>query len=551
MHQPHALSRRQFLQLAAVGTGVAALAACTAVAPGASPGADGAAQPLAADITLLTSGWPITPMPDEDEFAADPARRGYAQALEAWMSENPGVTIEQIEVNIWDQQAITTAIAGGTAPTFIYALTVGGWNLAGAQAAFIQGLIADITPFVGEFGLRNKLTQAADQIFETHGTVNGQAYYYPIDSGYNGGIWYRRDLVNELGLRTPTIDWTWDDFRALTVGLTSAAEGRHGFGAPFWYAGSYLSGHGFDHLTQVPTPDRSWNWSRDFSDARWAEKAAEYRALIFEENAVFSDAAVGASSDYAAAFADGRIAMTTQNILGAFGSAAQEGSIAALAQRLGKSYEEVIGFAPMPRGDAYLVNGLYLGGVSYSPDTSPAALEKAVSITDFMFLGEGWRIQKRGQYEATQDLQAVFNYPFPIDGIREYEGVPGTFADAWGQQTLADLEAMAALPIAPERALYFPAEENPGPGNQVIDDLWSTLSYVADVPDLSGELQRTAETWNVQAAGFTSSIPDELFIEGARRYYEAMADYWEGASPDFYNNRFQPFLAQKVDPALG
>lgn len=556
MHNPdsqrtssqQSLSRRQFLQTTAVGVGAALLAACAPMTPAES---DGANPPAAANVTLITTGWPVTPPPSAEDLEADPARAGYAQALNAWMSENPGVTIEQVEVNIWDQQAITTAIAGGTAPTFLYALTVGGWTLAGAQAAFKQGLIADITPFIGEFNLRSKLADAAGQIFETHGNVDGQTYYYPIDAGYNGGVWYRRDLVNELGLQEPTVNWTWADFHNLVIGLTSEEEGRFGFGAPAWYAGSYLSGHGFDVFSEEPAPDTGWNWQKDFGDPRWAELAAEYRALVFDHKAIFSDAAVGGTADYATAFTEGRLAMTTQNILGAFGSAAQETSVAALAVRLGKSYEEVMGFAPLPSGDGYVENGLYLGGVSYSPDATPEELHAAVSLTDWMFLGEGWLIQKRGQYEATQDLQAVFNYPFPIDGVREYDGVPGTFADAWGAKTLADLEAMAALPIAPERALYFPAEENPGPSNEAIDDLWSTLTYVADGVDVNAALLTAAETWNAQAGGFSSSISDDVFIAGAKEYYAALDAYWASASPSFYEQRYTPWYNANVAQALG
>jgi hypothetical protein len=546
------LSRRHFLKATALGAGTLALTACAPLAPASGPGASEGETVLAADVELITSGWPVTPMPTDEEIRGDPARAGYAQALESWMDQNPGVTIKSVEVNIWDQQAITTAIAGGTAPTFIYALTVGGWSLAGAQAAFKQGLIADITPYIDQYGLTGKLIESARDIFQTHGTVDGNAYYYPIDSGYNGGIWYRRDLVQELGLNEPRIGWTWADFRTLAGALTSEADGRKGFGGPFWYVGKYLGGHGFDIFSLVPTPETGWNWQRDFSDPYWAQLAEEYRSMMFIDRSIYSDAALGSGTgDYSTAFRDGRTAMTTENILGAFGSRAQEDSVAALAERLGKSYEEVIGFAPLPSGDGYVENGLYLGGVSYSPDTVGDVLSKAVSIVDYMFLGGGWDIQKAGQYAATQDLQAVFNYPFPIDGRREYAGVPGTFADAWGEQTLTDLEAMAALPLMPNRALYLPAESNPGPDNQVIDDLWSTLSYVEDVPSVSAALQAAQETWNQQAGGFNSSITDEQFVTGIKEYYEALDVFWRNAAPTFYDNRFKPWKESVIDPALG
>ena len=46
---------------------------------------------------------------------------------------------------------------------------------------------------------------------------------------------------------------------------------------------------------------------------------------------------------------------------------------------------------------------------------------------------------------------------------------------------------------------------------------------------------------NQQAAGFTSEIPDDQFLAGAKEFYEAQAAYWEANSPEFYNNVFKPW----------
>lgn len=542
------LSRRQFLQAASVSVGALALSACAT--PGAAPGSEEGAPAQAANITLLTSGWPVTPMPAQDVIDANPVSAGYAVALERWMEANPGVEIEQIEVNIWDQQAVTAAVAGGTAPAFIYGRTLGGGGIDGAQAAFQQGLMADVSFQSEELGLRDKLTPGARQVFENEAVVGDAVWYYPIDSGFNGGIWYRKDLLAAAGMAEPTIDWTMQDFIQIAAALAAPGENRYGFGGSFRIAGWFLNSWGFDLLTRVPTPETSWNWSRDFSDPQWATHANALRDLIFTQSAIFSDVSLEAGGDYRNLWGDGSVAMISDNILGAFGPAATERSPAALAEQLGIEYDELIGFAPRPRGDGFIENGLYLGGVSFSPDLAGEALNIAVNLVDYMFLGEGWDTQKVAQYEAGRDLKAVFNYPFPIDGRREYAGVPGTFADAWGQSTLDRLNEMAGLPQQPANYLYFPTEENTGPDNQAIDDLWSTLVYVSDVADVGAQFEQTEQTWNQQAAGFSSSVDDENFIASAQEYYAALNDFWQNASPEFHDTHFRPFYETVVQPNL-
>lgn len=571
MSERKPLSRRQFLRGALVGVSAAAapvlISACggapSAVQPTIAPAAEApageapAAEPEApapaapVDVTLLTSGWPLTPMPTAEDIAADPARQGYAEALQTWMDANPGVTIEQIEADIWDQQAVVTAISGGTAPIWVFATSIGGWTLAGARAAFVQGLMADVTTYVDQYDYRNRLTDIAKSGWEQQASVDGRYFSTPLDAGINGTIFYRRDLIRELGLEEPKPSWTWADFRALAKALTSPQENRRGFGAQATFVGSMLNDYGFDLLTQIPAPETSWNWRRDFSNPQWAQAVATYRAMIFEDQSVLTDTTLN-NDGVLKAFTDGTIAMTSQNILSAFGSAASEDSIAALAQRLGKPYQEVVGFASRPRGEnGHFVGGVYVGGVSYSPDATPETLQKAVDVVDYMFLGKGWDIQKAGQYAATQDLQAVFNYPIPIDGKYTYEGVPGTFADAWGQETLDAAQRIASIPLAPDPGLYFPAENNPGPDTQAIDDAWSTFSTVAEGVDVAATLQQAQDTWNTQAQGFSSSVADEEFVEGARAYYADVEAFWQQNSPQFYEDAFKPWYESTVKPALG
>jgi hypothetical protein len=65
------------------------------------------------------------------------------------------------------------------------------------------------------------------------------------------------------------------------------------------------------------------------------------------------------------------------------------------------------------------------------------------------------------------------------------------------------------------------------------------------------DLKTLEETMNQQAASFTSEIPDDQFIAGAKAFYEAQAAYWEENSPEFYTNVFKPWYDSLVAPALG
>lgn len=547
MNERKHLSRRDFLKGTLVGTGAAALGIYSLPIAAASV----PAKAQGGDVTILTTGWPLSPLPSEEEMAGDPARRGYAEALSTWLDENPGVVFETVETNIWDQQAIVTAIAGGTAPTYLFPTSVGGWTNAGARAAFAQGLIGDVTSAVEEYGLRDKLIPGMAAIWEPITNVNGRYMGYPIDAGADM-FYLRRDLIAEAGLEEPPMDWTWDDLFALARALTSADGSRKGLGAPVFMASSLLNDHGFELLRQIPAPETGWNWMQDLtSDPMWAELLTEYRKLVFEDGAVYTDISY-TNDNYTAAFASGASGMNRTNILGAFGSAAQENSLAALAESMDKPYDEVFIFRPLPRGrNGYRINPAYVGNVGVSPDASPDVISKALGAVDYMFLGAGWDIQKAAQYAASQDLQAVFNYPLPIDGKYEYEGVPGSFAEAWGQSTLDAVEAAAGVPKEPDRALYFPVEQNPGPDGQALEDAWSTITYVADETDPAAVLQTAQDTWNSQAAGFSSSVSDEDFLAAARSYYEAVDAFWQESSPEFYESTFRPWYESKILPVLG
>ena len=77
--------------------------------------------------------------------AADPGMKAYAEAVQPWLDENPGVKLEQITFDVYDQQALLVAISGGTAPSFYPADVLGEWDEELVLASEKSGLAADVT----------------------------------------------------------------------------------------------------------------------------------------------------------------------------------------------------------------------------------------------------------------------------------------------------------------------------------------------------------------------------------------------------------------------
>ncbi len=533
------ISRRTFLQSTLAMAGAATLARC------------GPATISTEPLVIKTAGWPLGAMPTPEEAAADPVVGAYGDALQTWLNRNPNVRIERIEANIWDPQAMLTAVAGGTAPTYFLSTVLGNWDAGRAQSAFAQGLMADMTDAIDNTGLNNSLIAPMQSAYDRVGLVNDKRFFLPIDVAMPDTIWYRRDWVAETGLAMPSADWTWDDFFQLANTMTNSD--RKGLGAAWNFAGNYLDAHGFSLLSNVPAPDEGWHWRQDMSDPRWAALMQTYREHIFANDAVYSDASFTNDRPYADAFRAGAIGMMGTNILGAFGAAATDTSVAALAREQGKAFDEVVGFAPFPSGDGYRIGGINMsGGVALPPDASPELINVATDLVNYIFFGEAADWVKTAAYEASGDLQAVYTNPLPIDGKYQYDGVPGSFADAWGQPVVDQVSAIAGLPTrrAREVNFYLPAEENPGPGNQAFEDLWSQMTYVQDVSDVSAEFQNAADIWNQQAASFNSSIDRETFLAGVSQFYADTDTLLAQKMPQFHAERYTEWFDRVIRPKL-
>jgi ABC-type glycerol-3-phosphate transport system substrate-binding protein len=543
------LSRREFLKT--LGVASAGTAVIAAGVPAMAASDSSAARAQSADVTLLIAGWPYAPLPAE---APEGGYDAYQQALSIWLEQNPNVKMESVEVGIWDTSALLTAIAGGTAPAYFSTGVIGNWNVAGMQAAYLQGLVANISEQFEAYGIGDKLSDIAKA---------GRAYYAIGDDEYGvmneiapgNGVYYRKDLLAAAGLPEPTVDWTWDDVREIAKALT--ADGRRGiamqgYGLSSWMLGA--EGLGGDRLfARVPDPASGWNWKWDYTSQQAAYETVinRYRAMMFEDQSILSDVSAGDGS-IAPQFLNQEVAMMTNP--SQFYTRTSDPWPYMLAQQLGKPMEEVVGFMSHPRGLNGHINPdsrVVIPPIGLNPDMRTDEKNAAISLYNFMDLEEGFDLQRRLSFEASGDLKQAFAV-FPFARAKDtIDGVDGTAADAWGADFLAVLDHMATVVSRyPELGLFVPPEETVGPTDAAWNDAASTFSFEPGTVDIPGLLLNAQDVRNQQAQGFVSSVSDDEFKTAAAAYYAAHDAYWADVAPDFYANTFKPWYDSVIVPAL-
>ena len=168
-------------------------------------------------------------------------------------------------------------------------------------------------------------------------------------------------------------------------------------------------------------------------------------------------------------------------------------------------------------------------------------------------MGPGFVSQKKAAYEHTNDLRYVWTDGdiTPLYKPSELEGIPGTPEEAWGEAFMKNVRSVANRPLMPWPHWFIPPQAEAGPSDTPMSDARDRWFLDSSEPDIMADLRQLEETMNQQAASFTSEVPDDQFIAGAKAFYDAQAAYWEANSPEFYNNVFKPWYEALVAPALG
>ena len=121
-------------------------------------------------------------------------------------------------------------------------------------------------------------------------------------------------------------------------------------------------------------------------------------------------------------FANGEAAMAVQSPIFYTLQPEVPFSMAALADREGKTVEEVAGVVPLPGGtlDEPSDTTLSLGATCFSPDLNGDELSAAVDLYHYLAFGEGDDIIRQTLWEETEDARYVFDAVDPAGYRRRY-----------------------------------------------------------------------------------------------------------------------------------
>ncbi|MFL5760704.1 MAG: ABC transporter substrate-binding protein [Thermomicrobiales bacterium] len=544
------MTRRDFLRTIAAGSAAVALPVSFAGSV-----SKAAAAPLGqtVDITLITTtDLPYAHIPTTEEQDADPSMKAYAEAIQPWLDQNPGVKLEEISFDVYDQETLLVALSGGTAPSFFPADVLATWDEEKVLAAERSGLAADVTAQVKQYGLEEKLADYCLAVWKTK-EMDGKHYALPYSYNCGDGIHYRIDQLQELGIPEPKQGWTWVDLRDMAKKLTNAD--RQGIGLPDWGFSLIWDAEGWEFLPKIPAPQNDWNWKWDYTSNidNWVKYVTFGREMMYEDKSILGSVDLQ-DDQITSQFLDGTISMMNNNVVYHCDPPTAEDSFSAIADQMGKPVQEVFGYIAHPIGTTGYNQTSFgqLDTMGFNPDLGAIALDKATSLHVYM-MGPGMVMEKKAAYEASNhDLRFVWDggILLPLYKASELEGIPGSPEEAWGDGFMANVRAQAAIPLRPLPHWFVPPQSNSGPPDTAIEDMRSKWFYEGGDQDIKADLQKLEKTMNDQAATFKSDIPDDQFIAGTKKYYDALGAYFQKNAPDFYANVYKPWYDKLVAPTL-
>ncbi len=540
------LSRRSllktFVAANAVLVGGSVLSAC---------GSSGTGSPTVTNATLTTNGWPFDVMPDKATRAKDPAKDAYAQALDAWLKQNPGVKVQRSSVDIWTSQVITTAVSAGTAPTVYSGASLGNYvDAATRQAVSAKGLAADVTDLFDKYGIKDQMADYARNTWENTWKIDGKYYGAPGDYFAGVGIYYRRDYFQEAGLAEPQQGWTWQDLATAAKALTKG--NRKGLAAQPWEMDWMLRANQFDLRTQIPAPGANWHWKYDYTrnQEEWVGISNIFRQMYNQDKSVIADTSYG-DAQVNSVFGRGDAAMISGLVSFFTGSPDDPTSFSALiAKPKQKPLDELVGWVAHPNG----TNGAFgntqgsMSFAAFNPKAKSAELDKAFNLYTYMYFGQGFTDQQKALYQKTKTSARVYWTATPTQRAQAFAGIPGSFEQAWGKHFSDSVKKVLTIPPVPNVAQYLPVEQDAGPTADAYNDARSDITFTQK--DLVGIFQHLQDVRSQQVASFSSSVSKDDFVRAAKRYYAAHNDFWKAHAPKFYSSTYSPFYTNVILPAL-
>ncbi|GAA6160128.1 MULTISPECIES: ABC transporter substrate-binding protein [Ruegeria] len=198
---------------------------------------------------------------------SNPAPRATMEAMiDRFAAEHPGL---EIETTVIDREAYKTQIRN-----FLTADTpdVATWYAANRMKPYVEaGLFEDVSDLWAE-------PEIAENLASTKGamTIDGKQWGVPY-TYYQWGVYYRKDIFDELGLSEPT---TWEEELANCQKIVDSGRACYTIGTKFlWTAGGWfdylnMRTNGFDFHNQLANGEISWE------DDRVKQTFANWKQLI-------------------------------------------------------------------------------------------------------------------------------------------------------------------------------------------------------------------------------------------------------------------------------
>ena len=226
---------------------------------------------LAAVAATLTLGGPASAELTGDLKifldTSNPAPRATMEAMIARFQEaNPDLTIE---TTVIDREAYKTQIRNFLTAN---APDVATWYAANRMRPYVEaGLFEDVSDLWAE-------PEIAENLASTKGamTIDGKQWGVPY-TYYQWGVYYRKDIFDELGLSEPT---TWEEEKANCEKIVASGRACYTIGTKFlWTAGGWfdylnMRTNGYDFHNQLAAGEISWE------DDRVKQTFANWKELI-------------------------------------------------------------------------------------------------------------------------------------------------------------------------------------------------------------------------------------------------------------------------------
>lgn len=480
----------------------------------------------------------------------------FPMAAAMYSAAYPNVKIQPVPWSMWGPDAgarTRAALAAGEAPSF-YSLVYP--DVGGPQGMINEGLVADITDLVNKWDQKDNIApivwQQAWRGDRCYGIPHALSSYMFMN--YRKDWFEQAGIFNTDGMPAPEDDWTWDDFQAIAKKLTNPKAQRWGAAFSPLPAGGFLYIlENFGGVKLVPDKTGEYTWKAGFNLPVTARALEMLQDMLWKDETAIS----GSAWRYYEArnqIRESKAGMAFINLNDATGWTGLK-----RIEPKDKTFEELVGIAPIPRGPEGLEVPIavpFIFGIN--PTQTPEEIEATFHWMTYVFGGplKGvWNMILGYSYAYpefapswTEVREAPINnrIPYRLDlgavvidpethevipsYIDPYAGIPADFT-----KTIQLVESQPVKPVVNEHGLWEP--------NIIAFEtaLQAAISTIFTDPkaDVKTELDKAADVANKTALNVKL---EGVTAEEMKNYYAALGDYYQKNFPKYYEEVFEELL---------